>query len=78
MDPLEGCVTVPPDDELVLSIVSGTNRRVRNLQVLKNCTEVIIMGSCSSFYIKQLAQESIRSKLPMGYRIKNAIIVEPD
>lgn len=78
MEPLEGYIAVSQDDELVTAIKAGTQNRIRQLEVLKNCDEVLIMGTCTSFYIKQMAQESIRSKLPAGYRLKNAIIVKPE
>jgi hypothetical protein len=78
MEPLEGYAPLPPEDELVKAIQAGTQNRVRGLAVLKNCDEILIMGSCSSFYIKQMAQESIKPKLPAGYRLKNAIIVKPE
>lgn len=74
MEPLEG---YSHDAELFGAVNAGIHGKVRNLQVLKNCEEVVIIGTCSSFHIKQMAQESIRNKLN-GLRMKNAIIVKPD
>jgi hypothetical protein len=77
MEPLEEFESLPHHHELYMAIMAGTNRKVRNLEVLKNHEEIRIMGKCSSFYIKQMAQESIRPLLN-GHRLKNVIIVEPD
>lgn len=78
MEPTEGYVPVPEDDEMFVALQAGTQRRVRGLQILKNHDVILIMGTCPSFYIKQMAQESIRSKLPVGYLLKNAITVKPE
>lgn len=78
MEPTEGYVPVPQDDELFVALQAGTQRRVRELQILKSCDVILIMGTCPSFYIKQMAQESIRKLIPESHKLKNAIMVKPE
>jgi len=47
---------------------------LRKLEVTETEGEVVITGRVSSFYIKQLAQESIRSAVA-GRRLQNRVIV---
>ena len=47
---------------------------LRKLEVTETDREVVITGRVSSFYIKQLAQESIRSAVA-GRRLQNRVIV---
>jgi hypothetical protein len=52
-----------------------TGRRVRNLAVELMSEAVILRGSASTYYIKQLAQHGVREVLPQ-MRLENAIVVE--
>jgi hypothetical protein len=47
---------------------------LRKLEVTETDREVVITGRVSSFYIKQLAQESIRSAVA-GRRLQNQVVV---
>jgi hypothetical protein len=78
MEPTEGYVPVHEDDKLFVALQAGTQRRVRELQILKSNDVILIIGTCPSFYIKQMAQESIRKLLPEGYTMKNNITVKPE
>jgi hypothetical protein len=78
MEPLDDYTPLPTDHEIVKAIHTGTQNRIMKLEVLQNCEEVIIMGTCTSYYTKQMAQESIKSKIPVGCRLKNVIIVKPE
>lgn len=61
--------------ELERRIRARTGRRIRNLtiELLPEC--VILRGQTESFYLKQLAQHSVREVLPQ-VRLTNAISVE--
>jgi putative toxin-antitoxin system antitoxin component (TIGR02293 family) len=50
---------------------------IRKLEVTETSKEVVITGRVSSFYIRQLAQESIRSMIA-GRRLRNQVTVSTD
>ncbi|HEY2784215.1 MAG TPA: BON domain-containing protein [Fimbriiglobus sp.] len=47
---------------------------LRRLEVTENDREVVISGQVSSFYIKQLAQESVRVAVA-GRMLQNRVVV---
>ena len=49
---------------------------LRRLEVMENDAEIIITGSVTSYYLKQMAQESVRPALN-GRRLRNKVIVLP-
>ena len=61
--------------ELERHILARTGRRVRNLAVELVPEAVILRGSTSTYYVKQLAQHGVREVLPQ-VRLENAIVVE--
>ena len=66
--------TVSPDPAEVLT--TSPLGQLRRLVVETSETEVIISGQVSSFYLKQMAQEMIRSAL--GQRtLRNEVEVRP-
>ena len=49
---------------------------LRRLDVIENDAEVIITGIVASYYLKQMAQETIRPAVN-GRRLRNKVIVLP-
>ena len=61
--------------ELERHILARTGRRLRNLAVELVPEAVILRGSATTYYVKQLAQHGVRDLLPL-VRLENAIVVE--
>ncbi len=61
--------------ELQEHIRRRTGRRVRDLSIDLEAERVILRGRTPSYYVKQLAQQSVRDLLP-DVRLENVIIVE--
>jgi hypothetical protein len=55
-------------------LCSSPHPELRRLLVIESEEEVRLIGSVTSYYLKQLAQESIRAALS-GRRLKNLIEV---
>lgn len=49
---------------------------LRRLEVMENDAEIIITGIVTSYYLKQMAQETIRPALA-GRKLRNKVIVLP-
>ena len=49
---------------------------LRRLEVMENDSEVIITGIVTSYYLKQMAQETVRPALN-GRRLRNKVLVLP-
>lgn len=62
------------EQELVTRVRASTGNRLRNLGVAVCPTGVRLSGQTTTFYVKQLAQESIRKVLP-GVSLINEINV---
>jgi hypothetical protein len=62
--------------DLLGQIEARTGRRVRNLAVELHSECVVLRGSASSYYVKQMAQQAIRDQLP-SVPLENAITVVP-
>lgn len=60
--------------ELETRVLSRTGRRVRNLDIRLSPEGIVLCGEAQTFYIKQLAQHSVREILP-DVRLDNAIRV---
>ena len=60
--------------QLQNAVLDQTGRRVWNLAVEISAEQVVLRGTSSSFYAKQLAQESVMRMLP-AVRLVNAINV---
>jgi hypothetical protein len=63
--------------ELETHVQVRTGRRVRNLCVEVIPEGVVLRGLAGSYYVKQLAQQEIRDRLPHA-RLENAIVVNPN
>jgi len=61
--------------ELERHILARTGRRLRNLAVELLPEAVVLRGSATTYYVKQLAQHGVRDLLPRA-RLENAIVVE--
>jgi hypothetical protein len=61
--------------ELEQHVSARTGRRVRNLAIEFIPEAVILHGSASTYYVKQLAQQGVRDVLPQ-VRLENAIVVD--
>ena len=48
---------------------------LRHLTVVETELEVVIYGTVSSYYLKQMAQEAVRPAID-GRRLRNQVIVE--
>ncbi|MDX1964068.1 MAG: BON domain-containing protein [Pirellulales bacterium] len=61
-------------NRIALAIQTLTHAAIRDLRVESNGQKVILTGECSTFYLKQLAQEAA---LPLagGLLIHNEIVV---
>ncbi|HEV3116041.1 MAG TPA: hypothetical protein VGY58_03240 [Gemmataceae bacterium] len=64
----------PLQNELESRVHTRTGRRVRNLAIEMRPERVVLRGSASSYYVKQLAQQGVRDVLP-HVRLENAITV---
>jgi len=49
---------------------------LRRLEVIENDGEIVITGIVTSYYLKQMAQETVRPALG-GRRLRNKVIVLP-
>ncbi len=49
---------------------------LRRLEVLESDSEIVISGIVTSYYLKQMAQETVRPALA-GRRLRNKVIVLP-
>ncbi|HJZ59160.1 MAG TPA: BON domain-containing protein [Gemmataceae bacterium] len=47
---------------------------LRQLDVMESDSEIVISGTVASYYLKQMAQETVRPALA-GRRLRNTIIV---
>jgi hypothetical protein len=68
-------VSAPLRDQLERQVRNWTGRRIRNLAIELNPERVILRGQVSSYYVKQLAQHSVRESLP-DLVLENSIVVE--
>ncbi|MBY0524374.1 MAG: hypothetical protein K2R98_13290 [Gemmataceae bacterium] len=66
--------TVPSSHELERHVQQRTGGRIRDLTIQLEAERVTLRGRADTFYIKQLAQHSIRDLLP-HVCLDNAIIV---
>jgi hypothetical protein len=62
--------------ELERRVHVRTGRRVRNLAVEVRPERIILRGHAASYYVKQLAQHSVRDLLPHA-PLENSIAVDP-
>lgn len=60
--------------ELETRVLARTGRRVRGLDIELSTECVKLSGETKEYYVKQLAQQSVRELLP-NVRLENAIIV---
>jgi hypothetical protein len=60
--------------ELETHVQVRTGRRIQNLSVELVPEGVVLRGRAGSYYLKQLAQQEIRDRLPYA-RLENAIVV---
>lgn len=61
--------------ELEQQVRVRTGRRIRDLMIELSPERVVLRGRASTYYLKQLAQHSIRDLLPQAL-LQNAIVVE--
>jgi hypothetical protein len=61
--------------ELKRHILARTGSRLRNLAIDLVPEAVILRGSATTYYVKQLAQHGVRDVLPQ-VRLENAIVVD--
>ncbi len=61
--------------ELENRVQVRTGRRIRNLHVELRPERVVLRGGAPTYYVKQLAQHSVREVLP-HVSLENAITVE--
>ena len=61
--------------ELERHVHERTSRRVRGLAIELCPERIILRGSATTYYVKQLAQHGVRDVLP-HVRLENAIVVE--
>ena len=61
-------------NELESHVRTRTGRHIRNLAIELRPERVVLRGSASSYYVKQLAQQGVRDILP-DVRLENAITV---
>jgi hypothetical protein len=67
----------PLQNELESQVLNRTGRRVRDLAIELRPERVVLRGSASSYYVKQLAQQGVRDVLP-HVRLENAITVSQE
>jgi hypothetical protein len=72
----EGAMVSDPRlrEELESQVLARTGRRVRHLAIDLAHDRVVLRGSASTYYVKQLAQQGVREVLP-DVRLENAIVV---
>ena len=63
------------EEDLERRIIQRTWGQIHCLQVERQDGEVIVRGYSPSYYVKQLAQQSIQDLMP-HHRLDNAIVVE--
>jgi hypothetical protein len=68
---MQGSALVPMASEL---LKQSPLPALRQLRVSETDTEIVIHGVVSSFYLKQLAQETVRP-VQYGRRLHNRVIV---
>ena len=61
-------------DELATRVRARTGSRLRDLDIRLSPDGVTLLGSATTFYIKQLAQHGVRELLP-DVHLRNDIIV---
>lgn len=61
--------------ELENRVQARTGRRIRDLRIELQSDGIILRGHAATYYIKQLAQQSIRDVLPQ-VGLHNAIVVD--
>lgn len=61
--------------ELEQQVRERTGRRIRDLLIELSAERVVLRGRTTTYYLKQLAQQSIRDRLPHA-SLENAIVVE--
>jgi hypothetical protein len=61
-------------EELTSHILARTGRRLRNLDINLSTEGVTLKGEAQTYYVKQLAQHSVREVLP-DVHLDNAIRV---
>jgi cell division protein YceG involved in septum cleavage len=73
------CVSAPSSllspPELEQQVQIRTGRRVRNLVIELESERVVLRGQVTTYYVKQLAQQSIQDLMPQ-VPLDNAIVVE--
>lgn len=60
--------------KLESNILARTGRRIRGLDIQLLPEGIVLYGQATTYYVKQLAQHSIRELLP-DVRLQNAIVV---
>ena len=60
--------------ELETHVRARTGGRLRDLDIKLSPEGVVLLGSATTFYIKQLAQHGVRELLP-DVRLRNDIVV---
>ena len=65
----------PPARAVALLRESPVND-LRRLEVIESESEIVITGIVTSYYLKQMAQETVRPALA-GRRLRNKVIVLP-
>ena len=58
------------------ALISSPLGQLRRLVVVADESKVVISGQVSSYYLKQMAQETVRPALH-GRRLRNKVIVLP-
>jgi hypothetical protein len=61
-------------DELERRIQARTGRRIRDLTIELQPERIVLRGQTSTYYVKQLAQHSVRDVFP-SIDLENAIVV---
>jgi hypothetical protein len=63
--------------ELKQWVLDRTGRRVRDLHIELDHERIVLRGCAASYYVKQLAQQGIRERLP-EVSLENAIVVNQE
>jgi hypothetical protein len=72
-----GDARVVPDPLLAITLLRKSDyTELRRLEVIENGKEVILTGVVRSYYLKQMAQETVRPALA-GRRLHNKVTVSP-
>jgi hypothetical protein len=72
---MTGTLLDPPARAAVLLRDCPVND-LRRLEVLESESEIVITGIVTSYYLKQMAQETVRPALS-GRRLRNRVLVLP-